>query len=167
MFKSFDRYKNTPSEPTAAGGAISISTVLATVVYLAFYILTSSNSSYPTDTSVVMFPQRQSDTTNPDNMIRLPPLHCVSKSGCWYRPYLLEDVDVGEGGGGGAGGEGEGGEGEGEGEGGGGGGGTRQQGVNIQQELHDGRGVRTRGAGAAASLRDQKTHRLGKKSPDC
>ena len=154
MFKSFDRYKNTPSEPTAAGGAISISTVLATVVYLAFYILTSSNSSYPTDTSVVMFPQRQSDTTNPDNMIRLPPLHCVSKSGCWYRPYLLEDVDVGEGGGGGAGGEGEGGEGEGEGEGEGGGGGGGGEGGGGEGEGGEGGGGGGEGEGGSKRRED-------------
>ena len=66
---------------SVAGGFCSLSTYFLLAIYLAFYVASHLNASFPTVTSIVVFPQKTSK-----DKIYLPPVTCLAEGGCWYKP---------------------------------------------------------------------------------
>ncbi|GMI35762.1 hypothetical protein TrRE_jg13089 [Triparma retinervis] len=71
-----------------AGGFCSLSTYFLLAIYLAFYVASHLNASFPTVTSIVVFPQKTSS-----DIVKLPPVTCMAESGCWYKPTKAGETD--------------------------------------------------------------------------
>ena len=94
MLRSFDKFSSPPTaltDASPASGLLSLSTYFILLVYLAFYVLSALDTSFPTSSSVVVFPQKHDE----DRMY-LPPMTCVVEGGCWFRPATAGEGEEGE-----------------------------------------------------------------------
>jgi hypothetical protein len=85
--KDYDKFASPPesfTDASACSGVISLSTYVAAIAYLVYYVLAALNSTFPTSATTVVFPQKTDSS-----IVNLPPMTCVAESGCWYRPWNI------------------------------------------------------------------------------
>ena len=66
---------------TAAGGVLTALTYVLALAYLIVFIARSKTGTYPTSTTIGLFPGAPENPA--DDVFMLPPTNCLATSGCW------------------------------------------------------------------------------------
>ena len=77
--KKVDDFASAPVEGSVFGGTLSLMAYFLVAVYLVVYAVTSSEATYPTSTSVGVFPNEVEES------FLLPPMNCIATSGCYIK----------------------------------------------------------------------------------